>query len=100
MDQPALAQPLSSESLKRSKMQRNHTMMAAIQMKNQKLQRRTSPKLLVMESMRCSLGSCPSGAGLPSERRCVAEGRDVWPDSQAHNSRLGRRKGGRIARLG
>ena len=37
--QPAFAQPLSELSLNRSNRQRNHTISAAIQMKNQKLHR-------------------------------------------------------------
>ena len=45
--QPALAQPLSAWSLNKSNRQRNHTISAAIQMKNQKLQSRTSQKLFV-----------------------------------------------------
>src|SRR6478609_11086745 len=48
---PALPQPLSVWSPNRSNRHRNHTMSAAIQMKNQKDQRRTSPKSLVMASM-------------------------------------------------
>src|SRR4051812_19867130 len=49
--QPAFATPLNVWSLNRSNRQRNHTVSAAIQMKNQKLQRRTSPKSFVMLSM-------------------------------------------------
>ena len=49
--QPALPQPLSVWSLNRSKRQRNHTISAAIQMKNQKLHRSTSQKSLIDESM-------------------------------------------------
>ena len=45
--QPALAQPLSVWSLNMSNKQRNHTISAAIQMKNQKLHSRTSQKLVV-----------------------------------------------------
>src|SRR5690349_2432506 len=50
-DHPALAQPLSVWSPNRSNRHRNQTMSAAIQMKNQKDHRRTSPKSLVMASM-------------------------------------------------
>ena len=53
--QPAFAQPLSELSPNMSKMQRNHTMIAAIQMKNQKLHRRTSQKSFVIASMVISL---------------------------------------------
>src|SRR3954462_10594273 len=49
--QPAFAQPLSEWSPNRSNRQRNHTIRAAIQMKNQKLHRRTSPKSVVIASM-------------------------------------------------
>src|SRR3954451_22161021 len=49
--QPALAQPLIELSPNRSKRQRNHTISAAIQMKNQKLHNRTSPKSVVIASM-------------------------------------------------
>jgi len=49
--QPAFPQPLSSRSPNRSNRQRNHTISAAIQMKNQKLHRRTSQKSVVIESM-------------------------------------------------
>src|SRR5512141_2483668 len=48
MAQPALPQPLSVWSLNRSKTQRNQMKMAEIQMKIQKLQRRTSQKLLML----------------------------------------------------
>src|SRR5512139_3814294 len=45
MAQPALPHPLRLRSLNRSKMQRNQMKIAEIQMKIQKLQRRTSQKL-------------------------------------------------------
>src|SRR4051794_33525487 len=45
---PALPHPVSVRSANMSKMQRNHTKTALIQMKIQKLQSRTSPKSLVM----------------------------------------------------
>src|SRR4051794_3699903 len=48
---PALPQPLSVLSPNMSKMQRNHTVNAAIQMKNQKLHSRTSPKSVVIASI-------------------------------------------------
>ena len=51
MAQPALPHPLSELSPNRSNRQRNHTVRAAIQMKNQNVQSRTSPKLLVMSFM-------------------------------------------------
>src|SRR6478672_8656029 len=59
--QPALPQPLSELSRKRSRMQRNQTTSAAIQMKNQKLHSSTCPKLVVMESMKFPLASEPGG---------------------------------------
>src|SRR3954453_7067892 len=49
--QPAFAQPLSELSLNRSNRQRNQTISAAIQMKNQKLHSRTSPKSVVIASI-------------------------------------------------
>src|SRR6478609_5125328 len=49
--QPAFPQPLRVWSPNMSKRHRNHTMIAAIQMKNQKDQSSTSPKLLVIASM-------------------------------------------------
>src|SRR6187200_1577814 len=54
--QPALPQPLSELSRKRSRMQRNQTTSAAIQMKNQKLHSSTCPKLVFMDSMTTSFG--------------------------------------------
>src|SRR3954451_25288033 len=69
--QPAMPQPLSVGSLNMSKTHRNHTMIAAIQMKNQKDQRSTSPKSFVMASMgrpTLASGSEPrsaSAAGVP-----------------------------------
>jgi hypothetical protein len=48
---PAFAQPLSELSLNRSNRQRNHAISAAVQMKNQKLHKRTSPKSVVIASM-------------------------------------------------
>src|SRR4051794_5582844 len=51
--QPALASPLRVWSPNTSNKHRNHTVKAAIQMKNQKDQSRTSPKSLVMASMSC-----------------------------------------------
>ena len=53
--QPAFPQPLSELSPNRSKRQRNHTISAAIQMKNQKLHSRTSQKSVVMSSIVISL---------------------------------------------
>src|SRR4051794_7346920 len=64
--QPALPQPLSVWSPNRSNRHRNHTISAAIQMKNQKDQRRTSPKSFVMASM-----------AYLSVRR-VRDARDAW----------------------
>src|SRR5215207_5878026 len=49
--QPAFAQPLSELSLNRSNRHRIHAIRAAIQMKNQKLHKRTSPKSVVIASM-------------------------------------------------
>src|SRR5215203_3432075 len=72
MAHPAFAQPLSVLSLNMSKRQRNHTMRAAIQMKNQKLHSRTSPKSLVIASIVWSSheGSPPCAVKLrlPDER--------------------------------
>src|SRR3954465_4693744 len=49
--QPALPHPLSSLSPNRSHRQRNQIISAEIQMKNQKLQSRTSPKSVVIASI-------------------------------------------------
>ena len=59
-------------------MHRNHTMNAAIQMKNQKLHSRTSQKLVVMLSMqssRCGVAmiralTCAVVPSLPTASRC------------------------------
>ena len=48
IDQPAFAQPLSVWSPNMSSKQRNHTISAAIQMKNQKLHSMISQKLVVV----------------------------------------------------
>src|SRR6478735_5151021 len=70
MAHPALPQPLRVWSPNRSNRHRNHTISAAIQMKNQKDQRRTSPKSVVIESIAYLF--CGAGRGA-RERRSVPE---------------------------
>src|SRR4051794_32798490 len=105
MIQPALAQPPRDLSRNRSKRQRNHTISAAIQMKNQKLHSRTCPKLVVIESIVVPFvadqaGSAP-GWGQGSQRMSTSEARStrrvrgkVWPLQQR---RRAHRQASRVA---
>src|SRR5690348_1159101 len=83
---PALAHPLSVWSPNMSKTQRNHTVNAAIQMKIQKLHRRTSPKSLVMESMsgvsRLDLGRAPRSQGAESGSPFASARGPLWQASR------------------
>src|ERR671913_384460 len=78
--QPAFAQPLSELSLNRSNRHRIHAIRAAIQMKNQKLHNRTSPKSVVIPSI-----------VIPSRDRLTRRD-ERWPS--ASQTRRGRAGGG------
>src|SRR4051794_23801208 len=87
--QPALPQPLSVGSLNMSKRHRNHTMIAAIQMKNQKDQRSTSPKSFVMASMgrpTLASGSEPRSASAASVADPALPGGEPGPVSHGEAS--------------